>query len=82
MRLEPCVLCRQKHSSSPQQFQDIRRLADGTTTGNPFDAVWGGTDHQIYYIVGGGSTIDRLRPPNVLSSVPGGIDLCQRGRDR
>jgi hypothetical protein len=32
------------------------------TTGHPLDAVLGGTDQQIYRIVGGRSAIDPLRP--------------------
>jgi hypothetical protein len=43
-------LYRQKHSSPPQHFQDVRKLADGTTTGHPLDAMWGGIDRQLYGI--------------------------------
>jgi hypothetical protein len=36
-----------------------RKLADGTMTGHPLDAMWGGIDQQLYGIDGGRSAIDR-----------------------
>ncbi|MGA7803998.1 hypothetical protein, partial [Bradyrhizobium sp.] len=47
-RLKPSVLFRQKHSSSPQHFQDFWKVTDGTAMAILLDATSAGTERPLH----------------------------------